>query len=256
MSTISGSSIPSTFPQFCSERCPKEIRELIWKFAIAAVGPRIVEIKYKLHGKDPEERMTLDEGVGEVACERISSRNVISRAPIPGFLHLCRGSRAVALKRWKLSFGGKDARKNPKIFFDARTDVLHFRTPISFSMFACNLREERDVVAYISFGSTTFGAWDKKHITFVAGKIFRKAAKMWIVDVFDDKSEKGDNNGVLMKTIRKRILYERSDERVKIFPCHATTLGSILSAPDLDLRWEEYCRVIWSAIPPGEAGTT
>jgi hypothetical protein len=99
-----------TFPQF--KHFPKEVQTMVWKAAIDAEEPRVVEIRETA-----------------VPCTRKSlySRKTgfTSECPIPSVLHACHASRELALKRWRLSWAMRY--QTPKIFFDFATDTLYFK---------------------------------------------------------------------------------------------------------------------------------
>jgi hypothetical protein len=87
---------------------PKEIRLQIWKHCLP--GPRAVEV-----------------------CYGQNSEFLESKYPPPIALHICRESRAEALKHYELAF---DSRPNAsRIYFDFSRDGLHFKYRDTFSNF-------------------------------------------------------------------------------------------------------------------------
>ena len=95
------------------KRLPRERQDAIWKFAIKAVEPRMVEI-WEGYRKESAEGEYPGSWTGHFT----------SSCPIPGVLHACCDSRRLALTRWKLCFAFE---KQPaKIFFDLSSDILYF----------------------------------------------------------------------------------------------------------------------------------
>lgn len=92
---------------------PQETQDAIWKFAIEAIEPRVVEIWEGYHKASPD---------GQYPWPWIG--DFTSSCPIPAVLHACHDSRRLALKRWKLCFAFK--KKPAKIFFDLSSDILYF----------------------------------------------------------------------------------------------------------------------------------
>lgn len=95
------------FPRF--PELPTEIRLKIWKHCLP--GPRAVEVDYGEH-----------------------SEFLSSKYPPPIALHICRESRAEALKHYELAF---DSGPNAgRIYFDFSQDGLHFQSSDTFFNFS------------------------------------------------------------------------------------------------------------------------
>jgi 2EXR family len=95
------------------KRLPQETQDAIWKFAIEAIEPRVVEIWEGYRKESPD---------GEYPWPWTGE--FTSSCPIPGVLHACCDSQRLALKRWKLCFAFE--RQPAKIFFDLNSDILYF----------------------------------------------------------------------------------------------------------------------------------
>ncbi|KAE9379350.1 hypothetical protein N431DRAFT_308550, partial [Stipitochalara longipes BDJ] len=97
----------------CFPNLPKELQLDIWELTLP--GPRVVKLRYSGQG------------------EEVKS---ISRARIPVALHVCRNSRDVAKKVYKLSFGLKKisgyhmirGSVEPKVYFSFDRDILFIDT--------------------------------------------------------------------------------------------------------------------------------
>ncbi|KAI1393405.1 uncharacterized protein F4822DRAFT_11986 [Hypoxylon trugodes] len=101
---------PQIFHLFA--RLPIELRFNIWAYNLP--GPRIVEIKYS------------NEPILTSQLQEDTDRPIIyaSSSPIPVNLHICRESRAEALKRYRLLFGTSPGAG--RIYFDNLRDTLYF----------------------------------------------------------------------------------------------------------------------------------
>ncbi|CZR66207.1 uncharacterized protein PAC_16108 [Phialocephala subalpina] len=100
-------------------RLPAELRLKIWFFALPR--QRLVEIMVN---------ETFDSYLSDASSEDRWSlvKSVRSPTSVPAILHTCNESRVEALKYYHLSFGRNTSysrNMNPRIYFDASTDVLY-----------------------------------------------------------------------------------------------------------------------------------
>lgn len=110
-----------SFPQFSRSNCPPEVQDIIWTLAIQDVQRRIIELEHREFRKS----------------RRYHERTpcLSAPAPIPALLHACRRSRALAMKRWTLTFKINDERCNaPKVWFDFTGDFLVFLGSNTFAV--------------------------------------------------------------------------------------------------------------------------
>lgn len=125
----------STFHQFSSPRCPNEIRDLIWEWAVAVTEPRVIQLTRHatpyLHRvpDSPTNYTSPKPGKRRSSNSRYESRfeyAYTSTCKIPALLHTSGRSRDLALKQYQLSFAVQKGMGDgiARIYFDAGKDVL------------------------------------------------------------------------------------------------------------------------------------
>lgn len=137
MSSLNSDACAFTFHQF--NQLPEELKSIIWKYAIDAVGPRVI----KFH-------LVFFKTVYDNTGQPVYLYENRSRSPIPEVLHVCPTSRQLALKRWRLSFSvsGTPA----EIFFDFDQDILWWEQEMMGIWTAVTLsQEERDAVRRVAW---------------------------------------------------------------------------------------------------------